>query len=195
MNYETAPTVTILDYLVALNPIIVIFIVWHFMYKSDYCVFMGKRNIVEKGSHHLRQLYRKGKPNKNVSLSESFFQGLVTFLVLSYSKFSLVTLSILIPACLSGPGGKNYKIVAELDETLEYFGHGHLPYAIPAILVLIFIVLLPLAILAMYPRMCSWLGINVHKMMPFFDSLNGAFKHDCYYFALLYFVYQLILVE
>ena len=193
-NYETALTVTILDYLVAFNPVIVIFIVWLIMYTSDYCVFMGKRNIVGKFSHHLRRIYRKVKPNKNVSLSESFFRGLVTFLVLSYSKFSLVTLSILTPAYLSGPGGKNYNIVAELDGTLEYFGHGHLLYAFPAILVLIFIVLLPLAVLAMYPRMCSWLGIHVHKMMPFFDSLNGAFKHDCYYFALLYFVYRLILV-
>ena len=46
----------------------------------------------------------------------------------------------------------------------------------------------------MYPRMCNWLGIQVHKMMPFFDTLNGAFKHNCYYFALLYFIYRLILV-
>ena len=53
-------------------------------------------------------------------------------------------------------------------------------YAIPAILVSIFIILLPLVILAMYPRMCTWLGIHVHKMMPFFDSLNGVFKLICY---------------
>ena len=194
LNYESALTVTILDYFVALNPIIIIFIVWLIMYTSDYCIFMGKRNLVGKVSHRLRQLYRKVKPNKNVSLSESFFRGLVTFLVLSYSKFTLVTLTILTPAYLSGPGGKTYNTVASLDGTLEYFGHGHLPYAIPAILVLIFIVLLPLVILAMYPRMCTMLGIHVHKMMPFFDSLNGAFKHNCYYFALLYFVYRLIIV-
>ena len=193
-NYESPLTVTILGYLVALNPIIIIFIVWLIMYTSDYCIFMGKRNFVGRVSHHLRQLYRKVKPNKNVSLSESFFRGLVTFLVLSYSKFSLVTLTILTPAYLSGPGGKSYNTVANLDGTLDYFGYGHLPYAIPAILVLIFIVLLPLVILAMYPRVCTRLGIHVHKMMPFFDSLNGAFKHNCYYFALLYFVYRLVLV-
>ena len=193
-NYESALTVTILDYLVALNPVIIIFIVWLIMYTSDYCIFMGKRNFVGKISHRIRQLYRKVKPNKNVSLSESFFRGLVTFLVLSYSKFSLVTLTILTPAYLTGPGGKSYNTVASLDGTLDYFGYGHLPYAIPAILVLIFIVLLPLAILAMYPRVCTLLGVRVHKMMPFFDSLNGTFKHNCYYFALLYFVYRLVLV-
>ena len=193
-HYDSALTVTILDYVVALNPIIVIFLVWLIMYTSDYCIFMGNRNFIGKISHSIRKLYRKAKPNKNVSLHESFFRGLVTFLVLSYSKFTLVTLTILTPAYLSGPGGRNYAVVAKLDGTLEYFGHGHLPYAIPAILVLIFIVLLPLVILAMYPRMCNWLGIQVHKMMPFFDTLNGAFKLNCYYFALLYFIYRLILV-
>ena len=114
--------------------------------------------------------------------------------MLSYTKFTLVTFALLKPAYLSGPGGKHYDTVVSLDGTLEYFGHGHLPYAIPAILVLIFIVLLPLIILAMYPRVCTRLGIHIHKMMPFFDPLNGAFKLNCYYFALLYFVYRLILV-
>ena len=194
LHYDSALTLIILDYIVAIQPVTVIFLVWLIVYTSDYCIFMGKRNFAGKVCGCLRQLYQKMKPNKNVSLRQSFFRGLVTFLVLSYSKFTLVTLTILTPAYLSGPGGRNYAVVVKLDGTLEYFGHGHLPYAIPAILVLIFIVLLPLVILAMYPRMCNWLGIHVHKMMPFFDSLNGAFKHNCCYFALLYFIYRLILV-
>ena len=133
------------------------------------------------------------KPNKNISLSESFFRGLVTFLVLSYSKFTLVTLTILTPAYLSGPGGKNYGVVANLDGTEDYFGPGHLAYAIPALFVLIFVVLPPLAVMVMYPRLCNMLGLHVHRIMPFFDALHGAFKHNCYYFALLYFVYRLVL--
>ena len=111
------------------------------MYASDYCT--SKRNFVGKVNACLRQVYLKMKPNKTVSLHNSFFRGLVTFLVLTYSKFTLVTLTILTPAYLYGPGGKQYDTVVNLDGTLEYFGHGHLPYAIPAILVLIFIVLLP----------------------------------------------------
>ena len=194
LNYPSPLTSIISDYIVAITPIIAIFLVWLIMHTSDYCIFKGKRNVVGKVSHRLRQLFWKVRPSKSISLSESFFRGLVTYLVLSYSKFTLVTLTILTPAYLSGPGGRNYAVVAKLDGTLEYFGHGHLPYAIPAIFVLIFIVLLPLVILAMYPRMCNCLGIQVHKMMPFFDTLNGAFKHNCYYFALLYFIYRLILV-
>ena len=191
---HSALTSVTLDYIAAVCPLIIIFIIWFIMYTSDYCIFMGKRNAVGKVAHCLQRVYRKIKPNKNISLSQSFFRGFVTFLVLSYTKLTLVTFTLLKPTYLYGPGGKGYDIVVSLDGTLEYFGPGHLPYAIPAILVLIFIVLLPLVILGMYPRMCNWLGIQVHKMMPFFDSLNGAFKHNCYYFALLYFVYRLMLV-
>ena len=190
---RSALTVVAMDYISAVCPIIIIFIIWLVMYTSDYCIFMGrKRNALRKVVYFLHNIYRKFKPNKNISLSQSFFR--VTFLLLSYTKFTLVTFTLLKLAYLSGPGGKHYDTVVSLDGTLEYFGHGHLPYAIPAILVLIFIVLLPLVILAMYPRVCTQLGIHIHKMMPFFDSLNGAFKLNCYYFALLYFVYRLIIV-
>ena len=191
---RSALTSVTLDYIAAVCPLIIIFIIWFIMYTSDYCIFMGKRNTLGKVAHCLRNVYRKIKPNKSISLSQSFFRGFVTFLVLSYTKFTLVTFTLLKPTYLYGPGGKGYDIVVNLDGTLEYFGHEHLPYAIPAILVLIFIILLPLVILAMYPCMCTRLGIHVHKMMPFFDTLNGAFKLNCYYFALLYFIYRLILV-
>ena len=194
LKSRSALTSVALEYITAACPLIIIFIVWFIMYTSDYCIFMGKRNTLGKVAHCLRKIYRKIKPNKSISLSQSFFRGFVTFLVLSYTKFTLVTFSLLKPVYLSGPGGKSYDTVVNLDGTLEYFDRGHLPYAIPAILVLIFIVLLPLVILAMDPRICSRLGIRVHKMMPFFDSLNGTFKLNCYYFALLYFVYRLFLV-
>ena len=188
---NSALTVVALDYTSAVCPLIIIFVVWFIMYTSDY---WGKRNAVGKAANCLRNVYRKIKPNKNVSLSQLFFRGVATFLVLSYTKFTLVTFTLLKPAYLYGPGGRVYDTVVNLDGTLEYFGYGHLPYAIPAILVLIFIVLLPLVVLAMYPRMCTHLGIQVHKIMPFFDTLNGTFNFNCQYFALLYFVYRLILV-
>ncbi|XP_065890677.1 uncharacterized protein [Dysidea avara] len=193
-KYESALTSIILDYVTALCPVIVIFIVWFIMYTSDYCVFMGQRNILGKVAFRVRQFYRRVKPNKKISLSQSFFRGLVTFLVLSYTKFTLVTLSILTPAYLSGPGGKSYGLVVNLDGTLEYFGTKHLAYALPAVIVLVLFVLLPLAVMAMYPRACNALGLRIHKMMPFFDALHGSFKHDRHYFALLYFIYRLILV-
>jgi len=196
-SFHSALTGIFFGYIVAFCPLVIISIVWFIIFMSDYCVCANKRNVIGNVTNKLRNLYRRIKPN-GISLSNSFFRGLVTFIVLSYTKFTLVTLTILTPAYLSGPGGKNYGVVANLDGTMEYFGHEHLTYAIPAIFVLVFIVLLPLVLFATYPFMCNWLGIPVHKMMPFFDTLSDAFKRNehrlYYYFSLSYFFYRIVLV-
>ena len=192
IRYKSALTSVALDYIVAFLPVIIIFLVWLAMYISGYCIFMGQRSCLGRMGNCLCQIYDRLKPN--ISLSESFFRGLVTFLILSYAKITTVTLSILTPVYLSGPGDKRYDVMTSLDGTQEYFGPGHLPYAIPAIVVLIIFILLPLATMFMYPRVCNCLGLHVHRIMPFFDALQVAFKHNCCYFAPLYFVYRLILV-
>ena len=186
------PAVT-LEYIVAFWPLVIISIVWLIIFASDYFVCGERRNVVWRIANKLRQIYRGIKPN-GISLSKSFFRGLVTFLLLSYTKFTQVTLTHLTPAYLSGPGGKNYNIVVNLDGTMKFFGREHLLYyAIPAIFVLVFIVLLPLILFATYPRMSNRLGIPTHKMMYFFDPLNSAFRNQ-HHFSLLYFVYRIILV-
>jgi len=184
IRYKSALTSVALDYVVAFLPVIIIFLVWLAMYISGYCIFMGQRSCLGRMGNCLCQIYDRLKPN--ISLSESFFRGLVTFLILSYAKITTVTLSILTPVYLSGPGDKHYDVMTNLDGTQEYFGSGHLPYAIPAIVVLIIFILLPLATIFMYPRVCNCLGLHVHRIMPFFDALQVAFKHNCCYFAPLF---------
>ena len=192
IRYKSALTSVAFDYIVGFLPVIIIFLVWLVMYVSGYCVFMGQRNCLGRMGNCLCQIYHRIKPN--ISLNESFFRGLVTFLILSYAKLTTVTLSILTPVYLSGPGDRDYDVMTNLDGTQEYFGPGHLPYAIPAIVVLMVFILLPLVIIFMYPRVCNCLGLHVHRIMPFFDALQAAFKHKYHYFAPLYFVYRLILV-
>ena len=46
----SALTSITLDYIAAVCPLIIIFIIWFIMYTSDYCIFMGKRNTVGQGS-------------------------------------------------------------------------------------------------------------------------------------------------
>ena len=135
-NKKVLFTSIILNYVTTLCPIIIVFIVWLIRYTSDYCVFMGQQNI--------------------------FFRGLVTFLILSYTKFTLVTLSILTSAYLSGLGGKSYGLVVNLDGTLEYFGTKPLAYALPVVIVLVLFVLLPLAVMVMYPHVSSICEFKLH---------------------------------
>ena len=185
-KYRSALTGALFGYFRAIWPLVFISFMWFIIFASEYCICIRK----------LRRLYQRIRPG-GFSLGESFFRGLVTFIMLSYTKFTLVTLTILTPAYLTGPGGKKYRLVANLDGTLEYFGNEHfVNYAIPAIFVLVFIILLPLVIFATYPYMCNWLGIRTPRLMYFFDTLCGTFKNKrrFYYFALLYFVYRIALV-
>ena len=197
-EFNSPLSAVMLEYLVAFWPLFIICIVWLIIFASDYCVCGegSKRNAVCHLANKLRKLYKRIKP-KGISLSESFFRGLVTFILLSYTKFTLISLNLLTPVYLYGPGGKNYDVVVNLDGTLKFFGHEHsLYYATLAIIVLVFIVLLPLFFFATYPHMCNCLGIPTHKMMHFFDALNSAFKkeYELHYFSLLYFVYRIALV-
>ena len=194
-EYDSALTEVLHGYIVAFWPLVIISMVWLVIFISDHCNCGIERNVVWCIANCLRQLYRRMNPN-GISLSKSFFRGLVTFILLSYTKFTLVTLTLLKPAYLNGPGGDTRDVVASFDGTKPFFGDEHLYYAIPATFVLVFIVLLPLILFATYPYMCNCLGIQTHKMMYFFDTLNVAFKneHRLHYFALLYFVYRIVLV-
>ena len=195
LKYDSAIKGVMYDYIVAFWPLVFIFIVWLIIFSSDYCVCRNVRKFF-CCFNVLRQLYQRIKP-EDMSLSKSFFRGLVTFILLSYTKFTLISLTILTPAYLYSPEGEDCDVVVvNLDGTLKFFGGDHLYYAIPAIFVLVFIVLLPLILFATYPCMCNQLGIPVNKMMHFFDTLNGAFKneHKLHYFSLLYFVYRIVLV-
>ena len=63
-TYESrsALTVVAIDYIPAVCPIIIIFIIWLVMYTLDHCIYdMGKRNAVGKVAHCLRSIYRKVK--------------------------------------------------------------------------------------------------------------------------------------
>ena len=195
LEYDSALPGVMLNYVVAFWPLVFIFIVWLIIFASDYCACRNVRKFL-CCFNKLRQLYQRIKPD-DMSLSKSFFRGLVTFILLSYTKFILISLTLLTPAYLYGPEGKDCNIVVvNLDGTMKFFGDEHLYYATPAIFVLAFIVLLPLILFATYPCMCNCLGIPVNKMMYFFDTLYGAFKdkYKLYYFSLLYFVYRMALV-
>ena len=56
--------------------------------------------------------------------------------------------------------------------------------------------LLSLVILAMYPRMCTQLGIQVHKIMPFFDSHEWSSQTQLLLICITlysYFIHRLIM--
>lgn len=126
-----------------------------------------------------------------------------TFLLLSYTKFTLTSLMILAPARLHLVTGKFLRNVFLYDGSVEYFTGEHLPYALAAIFVLVFISLPPPLLLLCYQTLwfqkclnCCWKKKQI--AVYFANAFQGCFKNgtngtcDCRFFAAIYFLLRII---
>ena len=87
-------------------------------------------------------------------------------------------------------------------------GVEHLPYAVPAIFLSLFVLILPPVLLLIYPihfKVLSLLRIGetkvahcfcspLDKLKPFFDSFQSCFKDEFRFFSGLYFVYRFFIM-
>ena len=144
------------------------------------------------------------------SVKNSVIHSLTTFLVLSYSRITLVTFKLLTPAVLYGPGGQDssyQKTVVWFDGTKLYFGSEHLPYALGALLMLIIFVFIPPLLLLSYPLLpvlLARLGLQdywivkkliinpLSKCIPIFDVFQSCYKDEYRFFAGFLFVYRIL---
>lgn len=143
--------------------------------------------------------------------------GISAFLVLSYAQCAKVSFQILSYAQLYGKDHKPIKKVVFLSGDLEFFGLSHLPYAIPALLILILATLPPI-ILILYPtgfqlmnacigdrnleKLRQLLGedgsrcrqtISLTRFKPLIDSFQGCYRDNCRHFAGLLFLYRFLM--
>ena len=135
----------------------------------------------------------------------SIIDILATFVVLSYTKFTIASFEILAPAWTYNLSGERHKMVMYYDSTVEYFEGDHKAYAALAIAVLIFFVLPPPLLLMVYPlRSCQrWLdrlNLRCHMVTAFTDAFQGCFKDgynntsDCRSFSSVYFLLRIVVV-
>lgn len=139
-------------------------------------------------------------------LAGQVIHGLTAFLVMCYSLCAEVKFSIV-------KGNSSYRNIIDcikdprLEDFIDYFRKEHLAYAIPALLCLIFILVLPLLILLIHPLSYKLLAvlklnksvqiakvtryISFGRLKPLLDSLQSCFKDNMRFFAGLYFVYRL----
>ena len=145
---------------------------------------------------------RKKKLFKN-----SIVHGITTVLILSYTQYTVTSFQILSRISLHGEGGVTLGSVVALQGNVDYFGTDHLPYAIPAVLVLLFLSLPPPLLLISYPLLwkikgkfkCNVTSDNdatiwpIRKLLPLFDSFQGVFRDNYRMFAGLFFLWRVIL--
>ena len=148
------------------------------------------------------------------SLKASIINGLSTFWTLAYTKLALVSCLILTVGYLQGrKDSPSVKPVVFLQGSIGYFHKEHLPYAIPALVILVFFVILPSLALLCYPlttrimakikkfidldgnRFYAYISYKMERpfirFKPLLDSFQGPYKQGCEFFAGLVYWYRL----
>ena len=136
------------------------------------------------------------------TLRAALTHGLTTLLVICVSQCARISTSILAVTRLTYPDHDN-EVVVLYNGELHPFHKGHLQYAIPALFFLIFLVVIPIVWLLLYPLLfmvlakChlseSRLSQVLTKLFPIelLDSFQSCFKDKCRHFAGLYVLYRL----
>lgn len=143
---------------------------------------------------------------KKKFIKQHFIHGISAFFVLFYSKTATVSVFLLRKRSLFAIGNQKFANVLYFYGGYTWFSSSHLPYAIPAIMVLAVFVVIPTVLLLVYPlhfKVLARLKISetkfvlallkfapLERLKPFFDSFQGTFKDNYRFFAGLYFVYR-----
>ena len=142
------------------------------------------------------------------TVKSSVIHGISAFLIVCYSQCITVSLSLLNRAELWRKVNSNLNISVRVwhNGNMTYFGLSHLPYALPALLCLLTVGILPPFLLIFYPlfnKVMAFFGfeeskfmhfvsqkIPISKIKPLLDTFQGCFKDNLRFFAGLYFVYR-----
>jgi hypothetical protein len=171
-----------LDYVIAVYPLVLIFITYAFVRVHD------RSTIVQFVWRPLRQCFAWIKIT-NIS----FINVFSTFFLLSYVKILDTSLNLLIPTEVVNMTGHVVDTYMYYDGSIKYFGSDHLPYAILAICMCVIFNIIPLLLLCFYPCRCFQSCLNYfqfvnfsQRLHTFVDVFQGHYKlepFDCRYFS------------
>ena len=137
-------------------------------------------------------------------IRNSIINAFATFLLLSYVRFLSVSFDLLTPTRTFDAYGNKRGLFLYYDGSVEYFGREHLPYAVLALIVTLFLVIFPLLLFILYPLKCfqkclTYFNLRCHALRVFMDAFQGCYKdgtdgsYDCRYFVAVYQIFKLIL--
>ena len=149
-----------------------------------------------------------GKYYRVSVMKSSVIQGLSTFLVMCYAQCVKVSFSLLYSGTLYlSPAEANSSVHKRVwyDGDIEYFSPRHLPYALPALAMLLTIGVIPPVILLTYPAIFRVLRalkvpdsytdkclVPFNTLKPFLDAFQDTFKEHLKFFAGIYLLYRWI---
>ena len=190
-NASTLQTLS-LDYITAAYPLVLIILTYTLVTLHYY----NCRLVVWLWRPFLRCCIRF---QRQWDIQTSLVDAFTTFLLLSYVTFLSVSSDILTPTTMWDTREKRQPTVLYYNGTVKYFSKEHLPYAIPAITVLLVFIFLPILLLCLYPCRCFQRLLNrcnfrCQALHMFMDAFQGCYKNgtngtrDCRYFAALYLI-------
>ena len=146
---------------------------------------------------------------KKMTATTSVLHGLSAFTVICYAKCIQTSFFILRQTTLQGAGLKKGPSVTFYGG-IDYLQGKHIPYAIPAILSLGTIAVIPPLLLLVYPSTLKVLELcrlsehrlvtailrvtRINTLMPMFDVFQGCFKDNFRFFSGLYFFYRMAIL-
>ena len=145
---------------------------------------------------------------KRLKFEGGVVHALSTFFILCYAQCARSSFMLLTSATIYHKGFIKFKTTVYVDGEMEWMGAQHLPYAVPAILAVVFVLVLPPLLLLIYPlhsKILLFLRVGetrcvqivfgpLNKMKPFFDSFQSCFRDKFRFFSGLYFVYRFFIM-
>ena len=191
-----ALTVFALDYLLAFYPLILILVLYIGIQLNSHGIHLFA--CLCSPLHHCFSRFRR-----SLELKRSITDVIAAFLLLSYTKFIVVSVQLLSPMSLYDHNNVPVATVLYIDGSVRYFHREHIPYVLAALIILVVFVLCPPVLLLAYPK-CFTCGrnrtggrIQVQTQL-FLDTFYGCYKDgrdgtwDFRYFAGLYFVFRIV---
>ena len=188
----TALQVMILDYLVAVYPMILVFLTYLFVkFDERFRLTMWLCWPVYKCFRHFR---------KELNIKSSLISAFATMLLLSYVKILNVTTNILSIGYHYDMYGNYGLLHVYYDPNTLYLSKEHLPYFITAITMSLVFNIIPLLLLCIYPCRCfrrclNSTGLQHQVLHTFMDSFQGCYKHkplNFRFFTAVYMITQIV---
>ena len=192
----TYPQVLLLDYAVALYPLLLIFVTLVLVKLHDNYAFVVQ---LWRPFHKCLTIFRK-----QWNIQSSLVNALATFIVLSYIKILNVSLELLMPSQVYNiKGHRMYLPYLYYNGSIVMTSEAYRPYLIVALSMLLIFNVLPLMLLAIYPFGCFqkflgkfWPCLNCKiSLQIFMDAFHGCYENtgrDYRHFATLYLVLRFV---
>ena len=187
----TYPQVLLLDYAVAVYPMLLIFITYLLVKMHDNYAFIVK---LWRPFHRCLVIFRK-----QWNIQSSLVNALATFIVLSYVKILNVSCQLLMPSHVYNTHSEIVNIAyLYYNGSITMTSKAYRPYLAIAVLMLLIFNVIPLLVLAVYPSRCFQRILNNFccccqkyrmALQIFVDAFQGCYEdtpHDYRYFAAFY---------